>query len=149
MDLNGRALFAVDDGVHGEELWISDGTAAGTVLVKDSNPGKGAGAGIYWTKGQSSIGSRWFYFDSYNPTTGFEPWRTDGTAAGTTRVADIHPGSGSSSVNQFSRGARWRRPAPMSTSPRTVMKCTSIVSESLASRMTRRASVPFASERLP
>ena len=26
-------------GVHGEELWKSDGSTAGTVLVKDINPG--------------------------------------------------------------------------------------------------------------
>src|SRR5262245_55669770 len=31
--------FAADDGVHGVALWKSDGTAAGTVLVKDINPG--------------------------------------------------------------------------------------------------------------
>src|SRR5262245_54425440 len=33
--------FANDDVVHGREVWTSDGTAAGTVLVKDINPGAG------------------------------------------------------------------------------------------------------------
>ena len=37
--VNGTLFFAADDGVHGRELWKSDGTAAGTVLVKDINPG--------------------------------------------------------------------------------------------------------------
>ena len=38
--------FAAADGIHGRELWMSDGTAVGTVMVKDiwrgprySNPG--------------------------------------------------------------------------------------------------------------
>jgi ELWxxDGT repeat protein len=31
-------LLAVDDGVTGNELWKTDGTADGTVMVKDINP---------------------------------------------------------------------------------------------------------------
>ena len=35
--------FSGDDGVAGAELWKTDGTAAGTVLVRDINPGAGNG----------------------------------------------------------------------------------------------------------
>jgi ELWxxDGT repeat protein len=39
MDVRGTAYFAANDGVTGVELWKSDGTAGGTVLVEDFNPG--------------------------------------------------------------------------------------------------------------
>ena len=39
---DGTLFFTADDGAHGRELWRSDGTAAGTALVKDINPGPGA-----------------------------------------------------------------------------------------------------------
>jgi ELWxxDGT repeat protein len=35
--LGQRLVFAADDGIHGGELWISDGTPAGTMMLKDIN----------------------------------------------------------------------------------------------------------------
>src|SRR4051794_14300989 len=35
----GVALLAADDGLHGNELWRSDGTAGGTALLADAVPG--------------------------------------------------------------------------------------------------------------
>ena len=37
--VNNTLYFTADDGVHGRELWRTDGTPANTCLVKDINPG--------------------------------------------------------------------------------------------------------------
>jgi ELWxxDGT repeat protein len=49
--VNGTLFFRATDGVNGRELWKSDGTADGTVLVRDINPGSasadiGIGGGL-------------------------------------------------------------------------------------------------------
>ena len=88
----GEALFAAIDGVHGYELWSTDGTAEGTHLVADINPGP-IGVGVFelfaTDNGQA-------LFTVNDGTHGFEPWVSDGTADGTHLVADINPGSSSS-----------------------------------------------------
>ncbi len=40
---DGRLIFGADDGINGHEPWVSDGTEAGTNMVKDVNPGIGDG----------------------------------------------------------------------------------------------------------
>src|SRR4051794_22862914 len=37
-----RVFYVANDGVHGSELWSSDGTAAGTAMVADLTPGPGS-----------------------------------------------------------------------------------------------------------
>ena len=83
---NGGILFAADDGSRGAELWFSDGTAAGTVLVKDIVPGTGSSSPRSFT---ASAGKVFFVADT--PAEGAELWVTDGTEGGTQLVADIEP----------------------------------------------------------
>ena len=73
---------------NGSELWISDGTEAGTQLVKDICPGECSGNPYQLYP----IGDQLFFtaFDSLN---GQELWVTDGTEVGTRIVKDIDVGT--------------------------------------------------------
>jgi MYXO-CTERM domain-containing protein len=87
-------LFWADDGTHGYQPWRSDGSEAGTVMVKALRPGGASAIGGPFTR-VSATGP--FVFPASDGLSGLELWRTDGTAAGTVRVADIVPGVASSS----------------------------------------------------
>jgi ELWxxDGT repeat protein len=89
-------LFTADDGVHGTELWRSDGTSGGTIQVKDIQPGS-AESDPNWLTG---LGGR-LYFSADDGIHGQELWKSDGTAAGTVLVKDIHPGPGGSAPRYF------------------------------------------------
>ncbi|HEX2642770.1 MAG TPA: ELWxxDGT repeat protein, partial [Thermoanaerobaculia bacterium] len=86
-----RIFFAADDGVNGEELWTSDGTASGTVRLADINPGAGSSQPRWLTRVRNKL-----YFVADDGVHGRELWVTDGTAAGTALAKDILPGAGSS-----------------------------------------------------
>jgi len=88
----GSIVFAADDlsatSPLGRELWRSDGTGAGTQLVRDVNPGP-AGSRPIRLRGSSPIFLGSVYFTADNASVGQELWRTDGTSGGTTLVKDI------------------------------------------------------------
>ncbi len=94
-----RIWFSADDGVSGRELWVSDGTAAGTRLVADINPGS-AGSDPTGFTGLSTA-PRTVYFAASEPSHGRELWRSTGALAGTTLFADLRPGAASSSPQEL------------------------------------------------
>ncbi|WP_427162743.1 pre-peptidase C-terminal domain-containing protein [Aliinostoc sp. HNIBRCY26] len=88
----GSTLYFVTDsnGDFQQELWKSDGTSNGTVIVKsDLNqaPNIGIGASNLFAFGST------LYFNAYSNTEGIELWKTDGTDINTVLVKDIWVGS--------------------------------------------------------
>src|SRR5258706_8409496 len=71
---NGIIYFAANDGIHGKELWRTDGTDTGTYMVKDINEGTESSSPADMTESNGKI-----YFKAYTSVTGTELFRTDGT----------------------------------------------------------------------
>jgi ELWxxDGT repeat protein len=86
VNLNGTLIFRATD-ASGDELWRSDGTAAGTTIIKDINLGPtGAGPSLL------TVVNGVAFFQANDGVRGVELWRTDGSAAGTVLIRDINPG---------------------------------------------------------
>src|SRR5690606_9185089 len=90
--------FAANDAKHGYELWRTDGTEEGTVLVIDIYPGK-KGSGPQ----DLTVSGDYIYFSARTEAEGTEVWRSDGTATGTS-VVEVIPGP-SGSVPRWFAGA--------------------------------------------
>ncbi|MVM29935.1 hypothetical protein GO755_07820 [Spirosoma sp. HMF4905] len=100
VNVNGLLVFAFSTSAAGVEVWRSDGTEAGTYMVTDLIPG--TGNGYYYNSPQAAVLDGYFYFlgpEQWNGTCNgpcasngsnynysHALYRTDGTAAGTTKV---------------------------------------------------------------
>lgn len=97
---NNALYFQATDGASGYELWKSDGTSAGTTLVKDIQTGAGSStpSGMFATTVN-------LFFVANDGINGMELWTSDGTTGGTSLVKDINSGAASStsSITTFIR----------------------------------------------
>ena len=88
---SGNVFFLGSDATNGRELWATNGTVAGTAMVKDINPGAASSWGGISTPFVNVAGGLLFFGE--DATNGRELWFTDGTQAGTHLVEDITPGA--------------------------------------------------------
>jgi len=86
--VEGIHLFTWYDDIHGYEVWRTDGTVAGTSMVKDIRPGSYGGGSVE----SAIIIDGIYYFAANDGVNSTELWRSDGTETGTIMVKDINPG---------------------------------------------------------
>ncbi len=65
--MNGTVYFQASDGSSGYELWKSDGTSAGTVLVRDIRPGATGANPSFLTNVNGTL-----YFQASDGSSGIE-----------------------------------------------------------------------------
>ncbi len=75
--LGSELLLPLEDGVHGTELWATNGTAAGTTMLAPVNP-----------RAFAVVGSDAYFLGS-RPTAPLSLWVTNGSTAGTSQVLDL------------------------------------------------------------
>ena len=94
--LGDKLVYANEDSAHGAELWVSDGTAAGTKLVRDIFKGSIGSLDTEWSPyfdGPLAFRGK-AYFLANDNIHGAELWVTDGTPTGTKLLKDVVPGVG-------------------------------------------------------
>jgi ELWxxDGT repeat protein len=84
-------LFQAVDVNLGLELWKSDGSNAGTALLKDINTGPDSSD----PKSFTALNSNTILFTAFTSINGRETWKTDGSEAGTVLLKDINPAGSS------------------------------------------------------
>ena len=100
LNINGTLFFKGDDPIHGEELWKTDGTDTGTLLVKDITPGSGRGFNNNSEHFFEANGLLFFDGVSQYGGTNTELWQSDGTDTGTIRH-NIDTNGGGSHPRKF------------------------------------------------
>ncbi|EAY26097.1 Ig-like domain-containing protein [Microscilla marina] len=94
VDVGGICYFSAAGETTGAELWKSNGTAPGTVLVKDIQPGSFPSAPQDLTAVRGLVNGATksvLYFTAFRGDTGRELFKSDGTDAGTVLVKDVNP----------------------------------------------------------
>ena len=94
----GNYFYFIAKGVDSpdNDLWRSNGTLAGTTLVKDTDGT--TEEGFPNNNYQFEVVGNTLFFVAADGSNGFELWKSDGTPAGTVQVKDIYSGSNDSDI---------------------------------------------------
>lgn len=100
--LGDYVIFVGHDEDHGRELWRTDGTTEGTMLVKDiaEGPDSSRITGLCLWRDE-------LYFGADDGHCGKELWKTDGTADGTRLILDHFPGPSDGDPHYFGPAEEW------------------------------------------
>lgn len=94
-EFNNRLFFLANDGVNGAEIWSSDGTEAGTSMLKNINSSGSS------SPAKMTVFNNKLYFSANTVEEGRELWTTDGTESGTILLRDINIGDSGASINNL------------------------------------------------
>lgn len=83
-----KIFFTANDGISGKEIWVTNGTATGTLMVKDLSTGSNSSNPFSLIDVNGLV----YFFTAETPSS-TKLWVTDGTTAGTTLVKEIEPGN--------------------------------------------------------
>ncbi|MBX9700562.1 MAG: putative Ig domain-containing protein [Acetobacteraceae bacterium] len=101
---DGRVVFTASDGVTGRELWITDGTADGTLMLKEIVPGISGGN----LRDFVSLPDGRVAFTAV----GDELWITDGSVGGTVALGALWADAGITALTDQSFLFRGNNPSP-------------------------------------
>jgi len=102
--LGEKLYFGATDGGRGVELWRSDGTAAGTRLVQDINPGPGSS-----TPENFTVAGPCLYFSATDGEHGFELWTLQVAPSAEERCSGSAGGSGRRRIGKRAAGRAPKR----------------------------------------
>ena len=104
--MNGTLFFTAWTPGHGRQLWKTNGTAAGTVMLTRV-PGP-AGA----DPADLTVADGVLFFSAHDPRHGRELWKSDGTVAGTIMVRDLASGRAGSNPSDITYAIGQQLPDP-------------------------------------
>ncbi len=99
--LENKVIFYGNDEAHGSELWVSDGTLAGTHILKDIAPGISSSM-TDDSYSEFVILNDKAYFIVTDNTGKLNIWRTDGTEAGTELFQNIGGNTYNNKISKLS-----------------------------------------------